>query len=80
MNAGEDHILGKLSDADKDALIARLWRDLQDERARSKELERQRAPQSGNPAQDSGQLLNKLQQASAGKRSLRQVPTGLGSA
>ena len=78
MNAGEDHILGKLSDADKDALIARLWRDLQDERARSKELERQRALQSGNPAQDSGQLLKKLQQAGAGKRSLRQVPTGLG--
>jgi len=78
VNAGEDHILGKLSDADKDALIARLWRDLQDERARSKELERQRAPQSGNPAQDSGQLLKKLQQAGAGKRSLRQVPTGLG--
>jgi hypothetical protein len=74
VNAGEDHILGKLSDADKDTLIARLWRDLQDERSRSKELERQLALQGGNAAQDSGQLLKKLQQAGAGKQS----PTGLG--
>ena len=78
MNAGEDHILGKLSDADKDALIARLWRDLQDARARSKELERQLALQGGNAAQDSGQLLKKLQQAAAGKQRSRQIPMGLG--
>jgi hypothetical protein len=72
VNAGEDYILGKLSDADKDALIARLWRDLQDERARSQELERRLALRNDDRAQDSGQLLKKLQQAGARKRSPRQ--------
>ena len=32
MNAAGDHALKTLSDADRDALIAGLWRDLQDER------------------------------------------------
>jgi hypothetical protein len=39
--------LGNLSDADKDALIARLWRDLQDARARSNELARRLARHDG---------------------------------
>jgi hypothetical protein len=68
VNAGEDHILGKLSDADKDALIERLWRDLQDERARSKELERRLALRNDNPARDNGRLLKKLQQDGAGEQ------------
>ena len=33
-------LAGKLSAAEKDDLIARLWRDLQAERVRSSELER----------------------------------------
>ena len=37
-------LVGKLSGADKDELIARLWRDLQAERVRSSELERRLAP------------------------------------
>jgi hypothetical protein len=78
MNAADDHALKKLSDADKDALIARLWRDLQDERARSKELERQLASRVDGPAQDSGQLLKKLQQAGTRKQPPRQAPAGLG--
>jgi hypothetical protein len=77
VNAGDQHILKKLSAADKDALIARLWRDLQDERLRSKELERQLALRRDS-AQDSGQLLKKLQQGSGGKRDPRQKPAGLG--
>jgi hypothetical protein len=78
VNAGEEHILEKLSAADKDALIARLWRDLQDERSRSKELERQLALRHGNSARDSGQLRKGLQQGGDGKRNPRQKPTGLG--
>jgi hypothetical protein len=77
VNAGEDHILGKLSDPDKDELIARLWRDLQDERARSKELERRLALHAADPAQDRGQILKKLPQAAAGKQP-RQLPAALG--
>jgi hypothetical protein len=78
VNSGEDHILEKLSDADKDALIERLWRDLQDERARSKELERRLALRSDNSADDGGQLLKKLQQAGASKQSRRQSPSPRG--
>src|SRR5438270_14063187 len=37
-------LLKGMSPADKDALIERLWRDLQDERARSRELERRLDP------------------------------------
>jgi hypothetical protein len=62
-------LLENLSDADKDALIARLWCDLQDERARSHDLERRLAAASGGPAKDearkSNPLLAGLQQAAA---------------
>jgi hypothetical protein len=78
VNAADDQALKKLSEADKDALIARLWRDLQDERARSKQLERRLAPGNDDPAQDSAQLLQKLQQAGAGKQGPRQLPAGRG--
>ena len=63
-------MLETLSDADKDALIVRLWRDLQDERTRSQELERSLALHNGDPAQDgaaqdgtgASPLLEKLRQ------------------
>jgi hypothetical protein len=69
-------LLENLSDADKDALIARLWRDLQEERARSEELERQLAQRTGDPAPDSREtslLLKRLQQAAARKPAPREV-------
>jgi hypothetical protein len=78
VNAGEDHSLEKLSEADKDRLIARLWRDLQDERARSKELERQLALRNDNSAPDGGLILKRLKQAGDGKRTSRQSPARLG--
>jgi hypothetical protein len=63
-------LLENLSDADKDALIARLWRDLQEERARSRELERRLASGSGDSAQDhkANPLLKRLQEAATAKR------------
>lgn len=70
-------LLENLSEADKDALIARLWRDLQDERARSEELERQLAQRTGDPATDSREaslLLKMLQQAAARKPAPQQAP------
>jgi hypothetical protein len=66
--------LEKLSDKDKDVLILRLWRDLQEARARSKELERSLAPRDGDPAQGgagASPLLEKLQQTDAGSQGLR---------
>ena len=51
--------LQNLSDADKDALITRLWRDLQDARARSNELARQLARRGGD-APAIGALRKKL--------------------
>jgi hypothetical protein len=68
-----------LSDADKDALIARLWRDLREERARSQELERRLALETNNPAQNvdrASLLLARLQHAAAGKRPPRQPQAG----
>jgi hypothetical protein len=65
MNAGGDHALKTLSDADKDALIAGLWRDLQEERARSKELERRLTARKDGPSGEDGLLLKKLRQTSA---------------
>jgi hypothetical protein len=64
--------LHDLSDADKDALIARLWRDLQAERARSKELELRIAPGTGD-AHETGPLLKRLQQATPGRRVPQQL-------
>ena len=73
-------LLQNLSDADKDALIARLWRDLQEERARSIELEHQLARGSGDPAlghREANPLLQKLQQAASGKHPRQQAPAGV---
>ncbi|MGC1352675.1 MAG: hypothetical protein WA858_23305, partial [Xanthobacteraceae bacterium] len=69
--------LEKLSDADKDALITRLWRDLQDERARSNELERRLAPRTGESAQAGGSFLNQRQQAGADNDGRRRLPANL---
>jgi hypothetical protein len=82
VNEVESHasLLEKLSDADKDALIARLWRDLQAERARSRELERQLAPEGGEPAEgvpEASALRKRLQQDAGGKHAPRQFPAGL---
>jgi hypothetical protein len=60
--------LEQLSAADKDTLILRLWRDLKDARARSRELEQALAQRDGEAAQNgpgAGPLLEKLQQADA---------------
>src|SRR5262249_40875659 len=69
--------LKTLSDADKDALIAGLWRDLQDERARCKELEHQLAARKAAPARDDG-LLKKLQGASLRKEPSPRPPASRG--
>ena len=76
MNAVDDlaSLVGKLSGADKDELIARLWRDLQAERVRSSELERRLAP--GKNVPQTRPLLERLQQAAAGQR----IPRPLRSA
>ena len=73
-------LLEKLSDAEKDALIGRLWRDLQAERARSRELERRLAPEGGEPAEggrEASPLWKRLQQSAAGRHAPRQFPAGL---
>jgi hypothetical protein len=79
MNAGGDHALKTLSDADKDALIAGLWRDLQEERARSKEQERRLTARKDGPSGEDGLLLKKLRQTSAGAGPSRKsaAPRGL---
>ena len=59
-------LAGNLSAAEKDDLIARLWRDLQAERVRSSELER-RLTQDDN-SRETGPLLARLQQAAPGQR------------
>jgi hypothetical protein len=74
MNAAGDHARKTLSDADKDALIAVLWRDLQDERARAKELERRLAARADDPAGDDGRIPKKLQSVAAGNAPARQSP------
>jgi hypothetical protein len=69
-----------MSNTDKDALIARLWRDLQEERARSRELERQLAQRNGDPTTETREaslLLNLLQQAAAPKPASQQAPAGV---
>jgi hypothetical protein len=78
MNAGGDHALKTLSDADKDALIAHLWRDLQDERARSKELDRRLAARKDAPRGEDGHLLKKLQGDGASKELSRKSPAPRG--
>jgi hypothetical protein len=73
-------LLECLSEADKDALIMRLWRDLQEERARSRELEHRLAPETLDRAEDAWEaspLLRRLRQAGAGKRVPGQVPASL---
>jgi hypothetical protein len=76
MNAGGDHALKTLSEADKDALIAALWRDLQDERARSRELERRLASRKDDPAPDAGRLKLSQEAKEARPRTLP-APRGL---
>jgi hypothetical protein len=64
-------ILATLSDADKDALIVRLWDDLREERARSQALEQGlRGREGATAAGDAGAspLLAQLQNAGADKR------------
>jgi hypothetical protein len=68
-------LLENLSDTDKDALIARLWRDLQDERARSHEMERRLAGPANDDARQSSPLLARLQQAAVGQPGSRQPQT-----
>ena len=68
----QSSLLETMSAEDKDALIARLWRDLQTERARSTELERRLAPKPAGPGsperdRDPSPILKRLRQA-AGKR------------
>jgi hypothetical protein len=61
----------QLSDADKDALILRLWRDLQAARARSKELEDQLSRLAGSLAAAKaapGGPLAELQSPGTGRR------------
>jgi hypothetical protein len=77
MNAAGDPALKTLSDADKDALIAGLWRDLQDERARAKELERRLAVREGDINREDRPLLKKLQGASLGTSRKSAVPRRL---
>ena len=82
MNEVESHasLLEKLSGADKDALIERLWRDLQAERARSRELERRLAPDGGEPgegAREASPLRKTLQRDAGGQRAPRQFPASL---
>jgi hypothetical protein len=71
--------LERLSDADKDALITRLWRDLQEERARSNELERRLAPRTGESAQAGSPLIDPRQQTSADNDGRRRSPANLRS-
>jgi hypothetical protein len=71
-------LVENLSGSDKDALIARLWRDLQEERTRARELQRQVAQAIGDPVQGhrkTSPLLTRLQQAAVGKRAPRQQET-----
>ena len=82
MNDGEDlaGLLKNLPDAEKHALIARLWRDLQTERARAKELEGRLAPGGGESAdgvREANPLRDRLQQTAARKRVPRQFPASV---
>ena len=73
-------LLENLSEADKDALIMRLWRDLQEARVRSSELERRLVPGTFDRAEDvreASPLLRRLQKAGAGKRVPAKVPASL---
>jgi hypothetical protein len=72
--------LETLSDADKDALILRLWRDLQAERERSKEMERRLAQTPGEPRQDKreeGALLKRLQRVGSKRGGSQHRPANL---
>jgi macrolide transport system ATP-binding/permease protein/lipoprotein-releasing system ATP-binding protein len=64
--------LENLSDADKDALIARLWRDLQAERARANELELRVTLGTGD-VHETAPLLKRLPQATPGRRVPQQL-------
>lgn len=68
MNEVDDlpSVVGTLSGAAKDELIARLWRDLRAERVRSSELERRLAPGKNLP--QARPILERLQRAGAGQR------------
>src|SRR6516225_8107196 len=63
--AENDALLEHLSDSDKDALILRIWRDLQDERARSNAIqERLSQYEREGTGRAASSLLKKLQAAS----------------
>jgi hypothetical protein len=73
-------VLDNLSDAEKDALISWLWRDLEAERARSRELQRRLAPGAGDAAdgvRETSPLRKMLEEDATGKRDPRQFPPGL---
>jgi hypothetical protein len=64
-------ILATLSDAEKDALILRLWDDLREEQARSQVLEQGLRPREGETGPgdaDAGPLLTQLKKAGTDKR------------
>ena len=67
-------LIGDLSASDKDELILRLWRDLQNERAHIKALEQQLA-QLESTGTTKSPLLKKLQAASVGDD--RDTPTAI---
>lgn len=72
-DAAHQSLVENLSDADKDALILRLWRDLQDERARSRQLEERLLrfePESATGNTDAGARAG-LPHATARTRRLR---------
>lgn len=59
-------LIERMSVAEKDELIVRLWHDLQDARTRSKELEQQLTGLSGH-ATDASPLREKLERAGSAK-------------
>jgi hypothetical protein len=59
-------LIERMSVAEKDELIVRLWHDLQNARTRSKELEQQLTVLSGQAA-DASPLREKLERAGGGK-------------
>ena len=77
-------LVEKLSDADKDALIERLWHDLQAERSRSRELAERLSQIGTTPGADNGgdSLLSKLRRARVGaarsQNEITRPPMGLG--
>src|SRR5262249_42948531 len=85
VNAPRQPILETLSEAEKDALILRLWDDLREERARSQALEQGLRPPEGKTTDGAGAsaLLAQLRERGTDKPSPTLAPSririGLGS-